>query len=85
LPAIDLKNELNVAEEADVALLRGMTIQSMRTERARGMGPPYQKMGRKVFYPIPALRKFLAASTITPKRASTLIDGSSPRRKATGR
>jgi hypothetical protein len=54
-----------------------MTIASLRNERAKAnyKGPPYQRIGRKVFYPIDKLRAFLAAATVTQSRTPTLIDG----------
>lgn len=71
----DLKNQLELVAESEVAALRDVTIPSLRNERAKGKGPPYQKIGRRVFYNLKQLRQFLAASTVTPKRAKTLIDG----------
>jgi hypothetical protein len=80
MPAVDLKAQLGLAEESDVAALRGMSIPSLRNERAKGKGPPYQRTGRKVFYPIAALRAYLEKSTVTPTRAPSLIDGDRKRR-----
>jgi hypothetical protein len=80
MSAINLKERLEVADEDDVCALRGgMAKGSLRNERARGDGPPFQRIGKKVFYPLKSLRKFLEDSTVTPSRASTLID-SKPRR-----
>jgi hypothetical protein len=80
MSAVDLKTQLGLAEESDVAALRGMSIPSLRNERARGKGPPYQRIGRKVFYPIDELRSHLAAATVAPSKSPTLIDGTTPRR-----
>jgi hypothetical protein len=79
---VDLKSRFEVAEETDVAALFKMTLPSLRNQRAKGLGPPYQRVGRKVFYPIAALKKYMAAQTVTPKRAPTLIDGARKRSKA---
>jgi hypothetical protein len=68
-------NKLGLIHEAEVAKLRMMKLSSLRNERYRGEGPPFTRMGNKVFYPLDALRKFIAASTITPKRATTMVDG----------
>jgi hypothetical protein len=73
---VDLKTRLEMADEDDVAALQGMTLPSLRNQRARGDGPPYQRIGRKVFYPIKSLQKYLAASTVTPRRPASSIDGS---------
>lgn len=83
MSAADLKTELGLIEEKDVAALRDMTIASLRNERAKGKGPPYQRIGRKVFYPLDKLRAHLAAATITPSRAPSLIDGDRKRRSRT--
>jgi hypothetical protein len=80
MSAVDLKTQLGLIEESDVAALRDMTIASLRNERAKGKGPPYQRIGRKVFYPLDKLRAHLAAATITPSRAPSLIDGDRKRR-----
>jgi hypothetical protein len=81
MAAADLKSQLGLIEESEVAALRGMGLGSLRNERAKGKGPPYQRIGRKVFYPLEKLRAYLAASTVTPKRAPSLIDGN-PKRRA---
>jgi len=73
---------LGLVDEVEVAELREMTVPSLRNERTRGLGPPYQRIGRKVFYPLPELRKFLAASTVVPAGpAATLISGLKRRRR----
>lgn len=81
---VDLKAHLRLAAESDVAELRDMNIASLRNERARGLGPPYQRIGRKVFYPIDKLREYLAAATVTPSKRRTLIDGGKVQRMERG-
>jgi hypothetical protein len=72
----DLKNELGLAPEADFAELRKVNLSALRNERAKGLGPPFVKVGRAVFYPIKALREYMAKQAVTPSiRAATLIDG----------
>jgi hypothetical protein len=78
----DLKITLGLIEEAEVAALLHMTLPSLRNQRARNQGPPYQRIGRKVFYPLDQLKKYLAASTVTPAKAATLIDGNRRRRRS---
>ncbi len=70
---MDIKTELRLLDEADVAGFRRMSVAALRNERARGSGPPYQRIGRKVFYPLDALKKYLVASTVTPLPAQSLI------------
>ena len=80
---LNLKALLDVAFEKDVAELRGVTVPTLRNERAKRKGPPYQKIGNRVVYPLKPLRAYLAASTVTPSKAPTLIDGSRSRRTRT--
>jgi hypothetical protein len=80
MSAADLKNQLGLVEESDVAALRSMSIPSLRNERAKGKGPPYQRIGRKVFYPLDKLRSHLAAGTVTPSKAHTMVNAAKPRR-----
>jgi hypothetical protein len=79
---IDIKKELRLLDEADVAAFRDMSIPALRNERARGLGPPFQRIGRRVFYPLERLKDFLAASTVTPTRPRSLIDGNRKRRQS---
>ena len=76
---MDLKNTLGLVEEAEVAALLQMTLPSLRNQRARNQGPPWVRMGRKIFYPLDKLRAFLAAQTVTPSRTPSLIDGNRKR------
>ena len=78
----DLKSSLGLVDEFEVAELRDMSLGSLRNERSLGRGPPFTRMGRSVFYPLAELKKFVADSTVTPKRSATLIHGSKrPRSK----
>jgi hypothetical protein len=72
----DLKQMLGMWDEHEAAAFRGCGVAHLRNERARRIGPPYTKIGQKVFYPIDGLRKFLQKNTVDPlKRPLTLIDG----------
>lgn len=83
---MDLKITLGLIEETEYAALVNMTLGSVRNQRAQKpyKGPPFQKVGRKVFYPLDQLKKYLAASTVTPSRSRTLIDGNGKRRARSG-
>lgn len=75
--------ELNLISEEDMAKLRRVQSGTLRNERVKGLGPPWVKIGRQVFYPLDKFRKYLAASTVTPSsRAPTLIDGNQKRSQA---
>jgi hypothetical protein len=71
----DLKSELGLAPEADFAELRKVKLSALRNERARGLGPPFVKIGKSVFYPIKGLREYMAKQAVVPSRAATLVDG----------
>lgn len=79
-PAADLKTRLDMADVNEVAALQNMTVDSLRNQRNRGEGPPYTRIGSKVFYPLKSLRKYIAAQTITPKKTPTLVDGARKRK-----
>jgi hypothetical protein len=72
---VDLKTELGLRSEAEVAKLRGIQISRLRNERSRGEGPPFTKIGNAIFYPISELRDYMKKKTVTPQRAPTMIDG----------
>lgn len=78
---MSLKAELGLRDEAEVAEMRGLKIPALRNERCKGLGPPYTRIGKKIFYPLETLKKFLAASTVTPSRPTTLVNGNRPRAK----
>jgi hypothetical protein len=82
----DLQSQLGLVAEAEVAALQRMTMASLRNQRAREpyTGPPYQRIGKRIFYPLSELKKYLSASTVTPSRARTLIDGNGKRRGRSG-
>lgn len=76
----DLETELGLVPEADFAALRKIQVSALRNERAKGLGPPFVKIGNAIFYPIKSLRAYAAKQAVIPARASTLIDG--PRKRS---
>lgn len=79
MEATDLKTELRLLSEDEVANLRRVSVRRLRNERYSGGGPPYVKQGNAIFYPIKELKKYIAASMVTPSRPATLIDGTRKR------
>ena len=71
----DLKAELGMADEADLAQLRGIKIEALRNERSKGLGPPWVKIGKKILYPIAGLKADIAKQMVVPGKPNTLIDG----------
>ncbi len=58
--------EFLVPKEA--AAVRRTTTGHLANERARGLGPPFVKMGKKVLYPVRSLREYIEAHTVVPTR-----------------
>jgi hypothetical protein len=75
MSAADLKTELGLIAESDLAELRDVQVSRLRNERSQGGGPPFTRIGKTVFYPIKGLRDYLAKQAVVPSRAATLIDG----------
>lgn len=53
---------LTAAEYADFT---GRSIQAVAHERCRGSGPPFIKVGKRVFYDPAVVRQWLAAHQVT--------------------
>jgi hypothetical protein len=56
-------NELldDYTPEKQVAKIRGVTVRTLRAERQRDYGPPWVKLGGKIFYPNQGFRDWLKA------------------------
>lgn len=80
----DLQKRLDLVDESEFALLRGVKVSALRNERSQGKGPPFRRSGRKVFYPFAGIKAFMEASTVRPAAAPTLINGNRRRRSAGG-
>jgi hypothetical protein len=81
--ASELKAQLGLLDESEVCALINMTLPSLRNQRFRMQGPPFTRIGRKVFYPLDKLRAYIAAQTVMPSKPPTLIDGKRKRRSRT--
>lgn len=66
--------------EAEFAALRGVQTETLRNERCLGNGPPWARIGKRIVYPIPAAKAWIAAQIVTPTRTATLADGNRRRR-----
>lgn len=55
---------LGYLSEEQYASFRGLSLRSTRNERARGAGPPFVRVGRKVFYPVSGLRAWMKARQV---------------------
>jgi len=57
---------LSEAERADI---EGVSVRTLQRERAERRGPPYIKLGRRVFYRLEAYRAWLIAQEQEQPRA----------------
>ena len=55
--------------DKDLAKVRKMSERTLRLERQRGDGPPFAKIGSRIFYPIDDFRAWLASRVRRPVRA----------------
>jgi len=56
--------ELRLIDEVKVSELTGISVKALQNWRVLRRGPAFLKCGRLVRYEIPALERWLAASTI---------------------
>jgi hypothetical protein len=54
--------------EEEFAAQRKVVTRTLRAERQAGLGPPYLKDGRRVYYPISKAREWLAQKVCSPAR-----------------
>jgi len=52
--------------DAQLARQRGLSLVSLRLERARGGGPPFTRDGRRVLYSVQGFRDWLASFETKP-------------------
>ena len=55
-------------EPREAAAVRRVTVNHLANERSRGEGPPFAKLGGRVFYPADELRQFIATHIVDPAR-----------------
>ena len=55
--------------ETEYAAQRGVSLRTVQRERAQRMGPPYIKLGRKIFYRKEAIEAWLLAQEQHQPRA----------------
>jgi len=56
--------------EHEMARIRGVKERTLRAERARGEGPPYIVLNRRVLYPEPDWRDYLRLQVRKPVRSA---------------
>lgn len=65
---MDFQNDL--LTEPQFAELTGRNVRSVQRERARREGPPFIRIGRKVYYRRASIEKWLIASEQSQPRAA---------------
>jgi hypothetical protein len=69
-------SDLELIPEAVFAKAIGKQVQSLRNDRNLSRGPPYVKVGCKVFYRRDELKAFIEAHTVRPETTQhTMIHG----------
>lgn len=56
--------------EADYAAARGVSVRTVQRERAQRIGPPFIKIGRKIYYRPAAIEEWLLAQEQAQPRAN---------------
>ena len=60
----------DLLSEAEYAALRGVHVRTIARERAQRIGPPYIKLGRRIFYRPAAIEAWLIAQEQAQPRAN---------------
>lgn len=59
----------NLVSEHDFAAARGVSVRTVQRERALRIGPPFIRLGRKIYYRPEAIEQWLEALEETPVRS----------------
>jgi len=59
----------DLIEEPELAEERGVSLRTVQRERAQRIGPPFIKLGRKIYYRRQAIEKWLLAKEQAQPRA----------------
>jgi hypothetical protein len=68
-------------EAAEFARQRRLSERQLRLEREKGLGPPYFKDGRRIYYPISSAREWLLQKMRKPVRESLAPKPPRPRQQ----
>ena len=59
----------HLLSEKDYAAARGISVRTAQRDRALGIGPPFIRVGRRIFYRPEAIEAWLIAQEETPPRS----------------
>ena len=62
---------LELKNERDYAALRECSLRTVQRERSKRIGPPYIRLGKKIFYRVAAIEEWLLAQEKAQPRART--------------
>jgi len=65
-----LRDKLELLSEDDFALAVGVTVSTLQTWRATGVGPKYTKVGKTVFYRNTDISEYANSNVQTPVQRS---------------
>lgn len=62
-------NFSDLISEADYAAERGVSLRTIQRERTLRIGPPFIRLGRKIYYRREAIRQWLLAQEVVQTRS----------------
>jgi len=63
----------DLISESDYAAARSVSVRTVQRERAQGIGPPFIKLGRNIYYRPAAIEKWLLAQEQVQPRAKCVV------------
>ena len=63
---------LELKSERDYAASRQCSLRTVQRERSKRIGPPYIKLGKKIFYRVTAIEEWLLAQEMVQPRAHNI-------------
>ena len=52
----------------ETAVVRRSSVNHLANERSRGIGPPYVKIGGRIYYPADLLREYINSRIVKPNQ-----------------
>jgi len=52
----------------ETAVVRRSSVNHLANERSRGIGPPYVKIGGRIYYPADLLREYINSRIVNPNQ-----------------
>ena len=71
----DIAVKTSLLPESDYLQFADIGKRAAANQRSQGKGPPFVRVGKKIYYPLEGICDLIAKNTVTPKSAPTLIHG----------